>query len=195
MYALSLHTVYCNIYVRHCNKNANFFVIKHFLSLTPSARWERAVNRKKVLIRPRARYISRATRLNHNRPGFSYEPYIRGIKEWCNFYQHIAQLTYLTVAQTSRFREKPFKMRIDYVALCLILLSIEYGLYWKLDRFTEYINFNRRYRNLTSSIEFAIAHGCAGVSRDKSTALRQTEYTRQSLSLCEPVLSQRTGWR
>lgn len=33
MYALSLHTVYCNIYVRHCNKNANSFVIKCFSSL------------------------------------------------------------------------------------------------------------------------------------------------------------------
>lgn len=28
----SLHTVYCNIYVRHCNKNANSFVIRCFSS-------------------------------------------------------------------------------------------------------------------------------------------------------------------
>lgn len=32
MRVLSLHTVYCNIYVRHCNKNANSFVIRCFSS-------------------------------------------------------------------------------------------------------------------------------------------------------------------
>lgn len=37
MYALSLHVVYCNIYVRHCNKNANSFVIKCFSSPAPAA--------------------------------------------------------------------------------------------------------------------------------------------------------------
>lgn len=49
--AFSLHTVYCNIYVRHCNKNANSFVIRCFSSPAQLPLHARA-QANELLIRP-----------------------------------------------------------------------------------------------------------------------------------------------